>query len=426
MLELQPSYVLGGDLRLGDQDISNAYIYLLGRLLVLKQQQLDFHRDGFAWNRLFHRKSGLDEHNPSPEVACSDAWVAIDEASALLVTAPEVSDGRYWTLEFLNGWGEALFNINQRLYPNHRGGRFAVCLEDSDIELPDDALRIDAPVRTMHARLRVEVGDSPARAAAIQHRFEFGIVGQPSLPIVPRALIFDDDCLPGVEAFDFARLALETDFDLNPGTDEIQADVALIAEMAKYPSERVRLDEVIRRKGFADFAAAVPVIGHGTMRGGWVRAACCGRFGTDWLTRSIVNHDGIWANVTEEVVEYRASMDASGARLDPVGAYTLTFPSRALPARFARSFWSVTAVDAVTHAVRPNPFGRLFLNDRSALEYSDDGSLTLWFAPDKPAGAPGPNWLPSADRPYAISLRFYGPDDAVAEDRYFPPPLVRI
>jgi hypothetical protein len=33
---------------ISDQDISDAYIYLLGRLTVTRQQQLDF-QEGFKW-----------------------------------------------------------------------------------------------------------------------------------------------------------------------------------------------------------------------------------------------------------------------------------------------------------------------------------------------------------------------------------------
>ena len=43
--------------QMSDQDVSDAYIYLLGRLLVLRQQQLDF-KDGFVWNQIVHRKPG--------------------------------------------------------------------------------------------------------------------------------------------------------------------------------------------------------------------------------------------------------------------------------------------------------------------------------------------------------------------------------
>ena len=57
--------------RRSDQDISDAYIYLLGRLLVTRQQQLDF-QEGFKWNELVHRKPGaVDWPNPNLDVAYS-------------------------------------------------------------------------------------------------------------------------------------------------------------------------------------------------------------------------------------------------------------------------------------------------------------------------------------------------------------------
>ena len=66
----------------------DAYIYLLGRLLVLRQQQLDF-QEGFEWNALIHRKPGeVQWPNPNLDVAYSEAWVAVDEKSCLIVTVP--------------------------------------------------------------------------------------------------------------------------------------------------------------------------------------------------------------------------------------------------------------------------------------------------------------------------------------------------
>lgn len=40
-----------------DQDISDAWIYLLGRLLVLRQQKADL-AEGMKWNEIAHRKPG--------------------------------------------------------------------------------------------------------------------------------------------------------------------------------------------------------------------------------------------------------------------------------------------------------------------------------------------------------------------------------
>ena len=65
-------------------EISDSYIYLLSRLLVLRQQQLDF-QEGFTWNALVHRKPGeVQWPNPNLDVAYSEAWVAVDETAVSL------------------------------------------------------------------------------------------------------------------------------------------------------------------------------------------------------------------------------------------------------------------------------------------------------------------------------------------------------
>ena len=103
-----------GKTRASDHDISDGYIYLLGRLTVTRQQQLDF-QEGFKWNELLHRKPGaVDWPSPNLDVAYSEAWVAVDENSYLQVTVPRITD-RYFTVQFLNGWGESLANINERV-----------------------------------------------------------------------------------------------------------------------------------------------------------------------------------------------------------------------------------------------------------------------------------------------------------------------
>src|SRR5215213_8951137 len=81
-----------------DQEISDAYIYLLGRLLVTRQQQLDF-KDGFKWNEILHRKPGaVDWPNPNLDVAYSEDWVAVDENSYTIVSVPKI-EGRYYTVQ---------------------------------------------------------------------------------------------------------------------------------------------------------------------------------------------------------------------------------------------------------------------------------------------------------------------------------------
>ena len=64
--------------------------HLLGRLLVTRQQQLDF-QEGFKWNELVHRKPGaVDWPNPNLDVAYSEAWVAVDESSCTIIDVPKI------------------------------------------------------------------------------------------------------------------------------------------------------------------------------------------------------------------------------------------------------------------------------------------------------------------------------------------------
>ena len=416
--------VVPGAASLSDQQISDAYIYLLGRLLITRQQQVDFDSEGFVWNQLIHRKPGqVDWPNPNLDVAYSEAWVAIDENSFLLVTVPVIT-GRYYVVEFLDGWGETIANINERVYPDHPNGLFAVCLAGAQVKIPDGAQRVDVPVRTSRVLLRVELGADWDQAIALQHGFKFEIHGDPQPPEIPRTVMFDMAALPGVEAFESATLALQ-EKDSGTGMEALQANVRAIAKAIEAPAERARIDTIVRQKAQADFAAAAPRIGRGTIRNGWARPACCGHWGDDWMTRTTVNYGGIWANVFEEVIYYRGALDSTGAALEADGSYTLTFPGDDLPSKYAKYFWSVIAVDRMHRRVLPNALNRFLINKESKLTYGADGSLKLYFAPEKPADAPEGNWLPTGGKPWSLTFRFYGPRGGVADGSYFLPPLER-
>src|SRR6186713_941513 len=214
--------------RVTDQDISDAYVYLLGRLLVTRQQQLDF-KEGFKWNELVHRKPGaVDWPNPNLDVAYSEAWVAVDENSCTIVSVPKI-ESRYYTVQFLNGWGETVANINERAFPQHPSGEFAVCLKGSDVAVPAAAQRVDVPVKSLRVLSRVELGTNWDEAVALQRKFAIHATGQPALPAIPKTLMFDIEALPGVEAFESAEAALDSEADLNPGMETLQANTKAIA-----------------------------------------------------------------------------------------------------------------------------------------------------------------------------------------------------
>lgn len=412
--------------RLSDEEISQSYIYLLGRLLITRQQQLDF-KEGFRWNELVHRKPGaVDWPNPNLDVAYSEAWVAVDETSCTIVTVPSIDD-RYYTVQFLNGWGETLANINERVFPNRKSGEFAICLRGAKVELPADALRIDLPVKYSRVLSRVALGNDQPRAEALQHAFKLRATGNPKLPGIPQTPIFELEHLPGVEAFEAADVALDTEPDLSVGLETLAQNTHDIAESIKDPSEREHIDTVIKKVAFPEIGKAGLRIGHGVINNGWARPGVVGEWGLDYIARTLVNNGGIWANVKPEVLYFRAGVDESGADLVGDHAYKMTFPKDELPSRFAKYFWSVIAVDNVRFRVLPNPLNRYLLNDQTHPEFAPDGSLTLYFANEKPAGAPDGNWLPiPKSQKFRLTFRFYGPLDGVSNGTWWPPALVKL
>ena len=396
-----------------DNEICQAYGYLLGRLLVLRQQRLDFEGEGMDWNRLDHRDpGGVSWVNPNLDVAYSEAWVAVGEAGGAMLEIPPIED-RYFTWQMLDGWGETLLNINERTFPDHPSGRFALCLAGSGVAVPDGAVRIDLPVRASRVLMRVELGSDPAEAVRLQHAFTLTPFGDPRPPQRIEAPLFGNRELPGVDAFDLAPAILAAGDD--DGMAEPRAAVTEVAELLRSdPAAREWVDRVIAEQARPELRRRLQSVGR--IENGWMCPTVIGRYGGDYWMRTVANLTGIWANTTDEYLGFVATGRDGGA------VHTVTYPPERLPGSAARYFWSVTAVDSRDFLVIPNPIDRHALGSRSPLEHNVDGSLTLVFAPSRPADHPGANWLPTPDGGrYNLTYRVYGPRDP----DYVPPPLER-
>jgi len=410
--------------KLADQDITDAYIYLLGRMLVVRQEQRDLGSD-FKWNQVIHREPGdLSRANPNLDVAYSEAWIAVDPSSCTLVTVPSIKD-RYYTIQMLNGWGETTANINERTFPEHPSGQFALCLKGANVLLESSVQRIDLPSRKSRVLMRVELGADPARAVKLQRKITLIATGTPVIDPTFDQPDFSDDNLPGVEAFDRAETLLASEPDINPGMEQVQAKLHEVVAAAADPKQRAHVEQVIREQSIPQFHADLQKLG--TSRDGWDRWSTMGNYGADYVARSAVDFAGIWANNAGEVAVFKTNTDGEGALLDGSQAYSMTFPKDQLPGSLARYFWSVTAVDAAKFQVVENSLKRYRFNNQTKYKTNPDGSLTLVFASKRPASAAKSNWLPTPDgQNYYLTFRFFGPGQAITAGEYFPPPLVKM
>jgi len=403
--------------RLADRDIVEAYEYMLGRLLVLRQENLDF-KEGFKWNEIIHRApGGVDWANPNLDVVYSEAWIALDEKSCTLIDIPEIK-GRYYTVQILNGWGETTANINERNFQKHPFGKYLFCIKGATPVLPKGTLRVTLPSRKSRLLMRIELGAHPENAIALQKKVTMKATGK---PVIEEAVVkpnFTNSQLPGVEAFDKTAEIFASEADLNPGMIDVREKAIAISKAAADRTQRARIDEVIRKQAIPAFHGEI--LKMGKAENGWMHPRVVGNYRTDYVMRTITNYAGIWANNSKEVVYFTAQ------GLDGGQSYTQTFPKDALPRTKTRYFWSVIVVDSVDYKVIPNALNRYLLNKQSPLHFDDDGSLTLAFAPTLPAGIPESNWLPTPQgKKYNMTFRFYGPTKDVSDGKYFPPPVVR-
>src|SRR5499433_1374060 len=252
-----------------DRDVVEAYEYMLGRWLVLRQENLDF-KEGMKWNQLIHRDpGGVDWANPNLDVVYSEAWIAVDEKSCTLIELPEIK-GRYYTVQALNGWAEVSANINERTFPKHPFGKFAFCLKGAKgITLPKGTQRVDLPSRKSRILMRIEIGANAADAIALQKKVTMKATGSPVIDPIVVKLDFPNSKLPGVEGFDKTEEILASEADLNVGMIDIRERTRAVAKAAADPAQRARIDEVIRKYAIPAFLGEIQKMGKA--ENGWMR-----------------------------------------------------------------------------------------------------------------------------------------------------------
>ena len=171
---------MSGDLGLSAEQVTEAWVYLFGRYLVMRQEAVDLAEDGIDYNVLKHNPavvvgsgsaSAPTFVNPNLDVVYSEAWIAVDATTPAILEIPEVPTGRYYTAQIVDEWAEITHNINERNFPDRPHGRYAICLAGSSPEFPSDCLRVDIPSTKAKLLTRVQLGDDVEGAVALQHQF---------------------------------------------------------------------------------------------------------------------------------------------------------------------------------------------------------------------------------------------------------------
>jgi hypothetical protein len=408
-----------------EKTVADAYVYLLGRVLVIRQEHIDRKGENFAFNAIKYNSLGsADFVNPNFDVAYLEAWLAVDDRTPVLLEIPEIK-GRYYTAQLLDEWGEVIANINDRTFPSKPYGKFALVKPGFVGSIPVDAGRIE--LHSSKAKLlgRVEIKGDPDGAVRLQQQFKAMAMGAPLIAPPPAITMFDNTSLIGAEIFDDVDARLSSALDVAPNAAEMQQKVrAVAAYVASGKEARAAIDAQLRGiiTQFKEDALTktTPYLNH------WLCANTGGHYGANYPLRTAANYAGIWANTPPEVVYFIGTRDANEQPLNGSNSYAMHFPADRLPGSVADAYWSVILVGVPDYRVVPNSSNRYNFNDHSQLQKEADGSLKIAIGPKAVSGVPESNRLPSAEgKPFSLTFRAYVPKEAAQKCEWTPPPLTQ-
>lgn len=411
---------------LTNKNIVDAYVYLLGRALAVRQEQQDFKEAGLQYNAIKYNEAGkADFVNPNLDVAYMEAWLAIDNNSAVILEIPEIKK-RYYTVQLMDGWGEVLFNINERNFPDKPFGKYALCLENTSAAIPSDAYKIVVPNKKLKMLARVELQNTLKEAVSLQQQFKVSTIGKPEIEPVPALPDFSNTALPDISVFEYAREMVKTPDSKMPGADALQALSLKVASYAASSEEnKSRVIKIIKEEAIPqtmDYA----INKAGKVENNWLAVLVAGEYKGDFWTRTAANFVGIWANSSTEVIYFIASKDSEGENLKGGQEYSLRFEKDKLPILNVDGFWSVILVDFPNYRVVKNELNRYNFNNYSKFVYGKDSSLTLYLSDRYNKKFPKSNWLPSpAGGEFNLTLRTYLPKENVKQGLWFPAPVVK-
>ena len=419
------------------ETVGEAYIYAFPLVLTDATKTLSTNTDGTVAsrapvNQFNHAKKLADASfrtvvTPNVDTVYSQAWLDIG-AEPMIYVLPETD--RFCNVQILDAWTNTAAVLDT-------AGAYAIALPDWEGELPDGVTRVDVPTATVWSIARVVLsGDEDLpHVYAIQDQMQllplsaYGEDGRYTAPqgryakendFVPidKVLSMTPD-----EFFNTANRLMQ----VNPPADADEEllkklsavnvgagmtfDAALLGEDA---AERwKKMLQGLRVTLAADGAKYAQKLGQWRYYGKPI-----GDFGTEYTYRAMVALVGLGANTVDVAIYPKTAVDEIGAALNGEKTYTLHFAS--LPPTLEGGFWSVTAYGEDDFLI-DNPIHRFCINDRSAFELNEDGTLDIVLSKNAPENTA--NWLPVSDGGFHLFMRIYVPDMDALET--WQPPVIR-
>lgn len=429
----QEAYVFGYPLVLMDvtKTVSTAVSKPAGLKAPLNQ---------FAHFREMPDVAFIDVISPNVDTLLSIAW--LDLAKEPMILSLPAIGSRYYVMQIMDAWTNVIANPGMRTAGSDAGD-FAIVGPGWTGELPKALQIIKSPTNTVWVVGRTQTNgkDDYAAVHAIQDRYK----------LVPLSAWGKNDVAdqrgpvargvdPKSPAEQVAQMAAGSFFArLNelmksnpPAADDDEAikKFAAISVAPGAPFDPAKLDPTIVKAVDTGVRAAREQIEteskkpRGKLVNNWsIITEGMGRYGKDYLFRSVIAQLGLGANLPEDALYPSTRVDGEGSELTGTNRYIIHFPKGQLPP--VGAFWSLTMYNSKRGFV-DNRINRYAIGDRNNLTFNEDGSLTLYVQYEPPGREKEPNWLPASQRDFNLVMRLYSPKKEILDGTWKPPAVQRV
>ncbi|MBB3602593.1 hypothetical protein FHT40_002226 [Mycolicibacterium sp. BK556] len=345
----------------------------------------------------------------------------------LVLHVPPIETGRYYSLQFVDGYTHNFAYVGSRATGNG-GGTYLLAGPGWDGATPegiDDVIRSDTDFVLVVYRTQLFGPDDLDNVETIQAGYTAqplsAFLDQPAPTPAPAldfpAALTPDEQKTSPEFFGLLTFLLGFAPTL-PSEQDLRARIARLSDEPRDALAAGIAD------AWVEFGALKQKIDAGQVRAGEL-------FGTkddlagNYLYRMAGAVLGIYGNSVQEAMYPVLATDAAGQPLTGAHDYTLTFPAGGLPP--VNAFWSVTMYRLPESLLVDNPIDRYLINSPMLpnLLKDSDGGVTIYVQNSSPGADREANWLPAPGGPFVAALRLYWPKADALDGTWQPPKMLQ-
>ncbi len=398
------------------------------------------------WNEIHNTARVYTPDDKAIQTPNSDtpySFIGADlRAEPLVLTVPEVDEGRYYSIQFIDMYTFNFAYVGSRATGNG-AGKFLLAGPDWKGDKPDgvkDVIRSETQLAFLLYRTQLFGADDIENVKKIQAGYKVeplsAFLGQPA-PAAPPTIDFMKPLNPEEQRtsprfFDELNFILQF-CSIDPSETDLRARFARIGIEAGRKFDPEALSPEVRKavaEGMADAWATFKQFKETELDTG--KKTSADSFGTreflhgNYLDRMSGAVLGIYGNSKDEAIYPAYFVDAKKQPTNGANRYTLRFAAGELPP--VNAFWSLTLYELPASLLSANSLNRYLINSPMLpkLAKDPDGGVTLYIQHESPGADKEANWLPAPAGPFFMAMRLYWPKPEALEGKWKAPQLERV